>query len=65
MGRAGSQVVSVLAFYLDNTKSSPTEAYRFFFGGGVKFVLDKNKNKQERGWGLAHFLKETMPPHYN
>ena len=36
----------MLAFYSDNQSSNPTEAYRF----SVKFVFEKSKNKQKRGW---------------
>ena len=40
MGRGGGQVVSVLAFYTNNTSSNPAETYSF----SVKFVFEKNEN---------------------
>ena len=47
-------MVSVLAFYSDDPSSNPTEAYSF----SVKFVFEKNKNKQkEAGVGPLNFLK--------
>ena len=39
MDRGGGQVVSVLAFYSNNPRSNPTDAYRFCAG--------KTKNKQK------------------
>ena len=54
LGRGRGQVVSVLAFYSDDPSSNPTEAYSF----SVKFVFEKNKNKQkEAGVGPLNFLK--------
>ena len=41
--QGGGQVVSVLAFYSDDPISNPAEAYSF----SVKFVLQKNENKQK------------------
>ena len=45
-GRGGGEVVSVLAFYSDDLRSNPTDPYSFF---SVKFVFEKNENKQKRG----------------
>ena len=53
MDRGGGQVVSVLAFYFNNPSSNPAEAYSF----SVKFVFEKNKNKQNGG-GIGPF---SMP----
>ena len=47
-------MVSVLAFYSDDPSSNPAEAYSF----SVKFVFEKNENKQKRP-GLAHFFKKN------
>ena len=44
-GRGGGQVVSMLAFYSDDPSSNPADIYSF----SVKFVFEKNKNKQKRG----------------
>ena len=45
MGRGGGgQVVSMLAFYYNNTSLNPAEAYSF----SVKFVFEKNIRGQ--GW---------------
>ena len=43
-GGGGGQVVSVLAFYTDDPSSNPA----------VKFVFEKNENKQKggRGWPI-------------
>ena len=54
MGRGGGQVVSEFAFLSDNPSSNPAAAYSFY----VKFVFEKNKNKQEEA-GLAHFFKKV------
>ena len=43
VGRGGGRVVSMLAVYSVKLSSNPAEAYSFF----VKFVFEKNKNKQE------------------
>ena len=53
LGRGGSHVVSVLAFYFDDPSSNPTEVYSFFF----TIVFEKNKNKQKRGQGWPTFKK--------
>ena len=45
------QVVSVLAFYSDDPSSNPAEAILI-----VKFVLDKNENKQKEA-GVGQFKK--------
>ena len=43
----------MLTFYSDDPSSNPTEAYSF----SVKFVLEKNENKQK--WaGLGTFRKQ-------
>ena len=52
MGSGGGQVVSVLAFYSNDPISNPAKAYSFL----VKFVFEKNKNKQKRP-GLPIFKK--------
>ena len=44
-GRGGGQVVSMLAVYSDDPSSNPADIYSF----SVKFVFEKNKNKQKRG----------------
>ena len=49
-GRGGGQVVSMLAYYSDVPSSNPADAYRFF---PVKFVFEKNENKQKRGGGRS------------
>ena len=46
-------MVSVLAFYSDNPSLNPTDASSFF----VKFVFEKNKNKQKEV-GVGPFNKE-------
>ena len=51
-GRGGGKVVSVLAFYSDDTRSNPADAYSF----SVQIVFEKNKNKQKRGRGWPIFL---------
>ena len=56
LGHGGGQVVSVLAYYSDDPCSSPIEAYSF----SVKFVFEKNKNKQEEAGVGTHFFKKTM-----
>ena len=43
LGRVCGQVVSVLAFYSDNPSLNSSEAYSF----SVKFVFEKNENKQK------------------
>ena len=43
MGSGGGQVVSVLAFYSDDPSSKPSKVYSFL----IKFVLEKNENKQK------------------
>ena len=43
----GGQVVSMLAYYFDIPSLNPAEAYSF----SVKFVFEKNENKQKRGRG--------------
>jgi len=47
----GSQVVSVLAFYSNDPSSNHANVYSF----SVKFVVEKNENKQkEAGIQLLH-----------
>ena len=47
-GRGGGQVVSVLAFYSDDTSSNPAEVYSF----SVILCLKRTKkNKKEAGFG--------------
>ena len=48
-------MVSVLAFYSEDPSSNPADTYSF----SVKFMFGKNKNKQRKGPGLAHFFKKT------
>ena len=50
MGRVGGQVVGVIAFYSNDQSSNPVKVLSF----SVKFVLEKNENKQKRP-GLVHF----------
>ena len=45
-------MVSVLAFYSEDPSSIPAEAYFLF----VKFVFEKNKNKQKEA-GVGPFFK--------
>ena len=40
-------------FESDNPSSNPTDAYRF----SIKFVVEKNKNKQKKRPGFAHLKK--------
>ena len=54
MGRGGGQVVSEFAFLSDNPSSNPAAAYSFY----VKFVFEKNKNKQEEA-GFGPFFKKS------
>ena len=53
VGRGGRQVVSMLAFYSIDLRLNPTEAYSF----SVKFVFEKNENKQKEA-GVGPFLKK-------
>ena len=57
MGSGGGQVVSVLAFYSDDPSSNPAEAYSFC----VKFVFEKNENKQKEA-GIGLHLRSTYFP---
>ena len=43
LGRGGGQVVSVLALYSDDPSSNPADVYSY----SVKFVFEKNENKQK------------------
>ena len=56
MGRGGGQVVNVLTLYSHDPSSNPAEAYSF----SVKFVFEKNKNKQKRP-GVAQLLNIGSP----
>ena len=47
-------MASVLTFYSDDTSSDPAEVYIF----SVKFVFEKNKNKQKEA-GVGPFLKKV------
>ena len=49
------QVVSVLAFNSDDPSLKTTEVYSF----SVKFVLEKNENKQKEA-GVSPFLKNSL-----
>ena len=51
LGRDGGQLVSVLAFYSSDPSSNLAEAYNF----SVKFVIEKNENKQKEA-GVTHFF---------
>ena len=53
--RCGGQVVSVLAFYSVDPSSNPAYAYSFF----LKFVIEKNENKQKRGRGWSIFKHQS------
>ena len=46
-------MVSVLAFYSDDPSSNPADAYSF----SVKFVYEKNENKQKEA-RIGPFLKK-------
>ena len=48
--RGGGQVVSVLAFYSDDSSSNPREVYIF----SRKSVFENNENEQ-KGAGVYHF----------
>ena len=50
-GRGGGQVVSMLSFYSDVQCSNPADIYSF----SVKFVFEKNKNKQKEA-GVGSFF---------
>ena len=51
LGRGGAQVVSVLAFYSNDPRSNPADAYSY----SVQIVFEKNENKQKRGRGWPIF----------
>ena len=51
LGRGGGRVVSVLAFYSDNTSSNPTDTYSF----SVKIIFEKNECKQKES-GVGQFF---------
>ena len=51
LDRGGGQVVSVLAFNSDDPIRIPQQPTVFF----VKFVIEKNKNKQKNGQGWPIF----------
>ena len=53
-GGGGGQVVSVLVF--NNPSSNPAEAYIF----SVKFVFEKNENKQKWGRVVKQAGKPTL-----
>ena len=55
LGRGGGQVVSVLAFHSDDPSLIPAEAYSF----SVKFVFEKNENKQKEA-GVGPFLNKCV-----
>ena len=59
MGCGDGQVVSELAFYSDDLSSNPAEAYSF----AVKFVFEKNENKQKEA-GVGQFKKKKTRPSY-
>ena len=48
MGRGGGQMVSMLAFYSDDSSLNPA----------VKFVFEKNKNRQKEAGVGPFFLKK-------
>ena len=45
LGRGGSQVVSMLAFYSDGPSSNPADAFSF----SVKYVFEKEGKLTKRG----------------
>ena len=51
-GGRGQEVVSLLAFNSDGPSSNPADVYSF----SVKFVFEKNENKQKEA-GIDPFLK--------
>ena len=53
-GRGGGQVVSVPTLFSNDLSSNPDEANSC----SVKFVFEKNENKQKRP-GLAHIFKQA------
>ena len=53
LGHGGGQVVSVLAFYSEDSSSNPAEVYNF----SVKLLLKRTKINKKRP-GLAHFFKK-------
>ena len=58
LGRGGCQVVSVLVFYFYRPSSYPAEAFILY----LKFVFEKNKNKQQRGRGWPTFVRIPLEP---
>ena len=48
-------MVSVLTFYSDDPSSNPAETYSF----SIKFVLEKNENKQKEAV-VGPFFKENV-----
>ena len=57
VGRGGRQVVSMLAFYSIDLRLNPTEAYSF----SVKFVFEKNENKQKECTNISCFSNNYLP----
>ena len=47
-GGGGGQMISVLAFYFNDTSLNPADAYSFL---SVEFVFEKNQKNKKRGRG--------------
>ena len=56
MGSGGGRVVSVLAFYSDDTSSNPAEVYSFYSVNCLKRT--KINKKRPGGWPI--FLKKPL-----
>ena len=57
MGRGGGEVVGVLAFYSTTTIYDPSSNPAHDYSFPIKFVFEKNENKQNRGRGWPIFKK--------
>ena len=55
MGRGGGYMVSMIAFYSNDPSSNPVGVFSFY---SLK-LLEKNKNKQKRGWEWVQFKKSN------
>ena len=51
----GGQLVSVLAFYTDDPRSNPAEAYRFF---------SEKKESKEKEAGVAHLFYKSWASNF-
>ena len=56
MDRGGGQVVSVLAFYSENSSSNSTEAYVFF----CKICVWKEWRQKQKEAGVGPFKKTQL-----